>query len=30
MQDLTYIYPTPTEEVAITGFIAFLLQQGDA
>ena len=30
MQDLTYIYHTPTEDVTITGFIAYLLQQGDA
>lgn len=30
MQDLTYTYHTPTEDITITGFIAYLLQQGDA
>ena len=30
MQDLTYIYHAPTEDVPVVGFLAFLLQQGEA
>lgn len=30
MQDLTFIYHAPAEDIPVFGFIAYLLQQGEA
>lgn len=30
MQDVTFIYQTPSEDIPIVGFLAYLLQQGEA